>query len=512
MFYSISLSQTLKTTIIIIVLFTISCNGDSFISPEKEQQYGVCWSCSDPYDPGRRCFGSKGEKVFIGVGNRDGYSDFDSIYPWSEIKRCNIQVNGDQQVIVFEGEDGFSLDGTSGDVFVRIPVFNYKRYVQDGFEYRVISKEGDSVHPAFIEAGRVLDAVYISAFEGWYDESGNMLYSKGGVIPSSSLTGDTFLSAARARGANYTLYDNRAVDLVYTLMAVEFGGRNMNHYLGYGYADYWQPDDIASNRVVVEEKNTNEIKINLLPQSLLDQIPVGSNITICRGSQSDVIGQRTILSVEKDSKNAFTIVRFDGAPISVDKHCFIGSAACTTNYCELCDRDSRLNWHTGRADFIKGSLTRNPIRYRWMENLWGSLWHFLPDVSFEDSNMYICEEMASYSIGSVSPPYHQVVTSLPVNTDNGIKDDSAGTNYWVDAIIQDGLSGISFGCSYNQNLTSKDAYGAYYYLNPDSACIVNGGGFDHLWRCNILTNRAWVTKSTKWYLYGARLMYKPIVP
>ena len=68
--------------------------------------------------------------------------------------------------------------------------------------------------------------------------------------------------------------------------------------------------------------------------------------------------------------------------------------------------------------------------------------------------------------------------------------------------------GIDFGRTFDLNLTSDKAFGAYYYLANYKTIVANGGGFDHLYRCNILTQRAWVNTTQKWHLYGARLIYK----
>jgi len=53
-------------------------------------------------------------------------------------------------------------------------------------------------------------------------------------------------------------------------------------------------------------------------------------------------------------------------------------------------------------------------------------------------------------------------------------------------------------------------FGDYYYLSRKATCYVHGGGFDHYWRCGLFTLRGWATDSAKWYLYGSRLIFKPM--
>lgn len=472
-------------------------------------RYGVKYAVNDPTDTGARCFDAVGKTATIGIGSTAGSSDFDSIYPWSEIKRCNIKTNAaGAKIVTFEGESGFALDGSNGDVFVRIPKFSFERYTDDGYEYIVISDSAKAVHPAFVENGNVLDEIFIGAFEGKI--SSNKLRSVGGVIPSSNQTGAAFLSAAVANGSGYSLYDMRCVSAIWALMAVEFGCRNSNSIFGYGASDFLQP--IATYASLSAATATNSITVSKLSPVPLYNLVVGSNITICSGTQANVIAERKLLSVESDETT--TTLTFAGDPIDLTTECFVGSAALSANWCEDAPAGA-LSWHTGRAGWVTGSgaTVQNPMRYRWVENVFGNLWHFMPDVRFNDGQMYQAKNIAEYNLGATIPEgYSPVGAAYPTQTENGSKADTANTNYWVDKLSDNHFAaGITFGAGYSRALTSAQAFGAHYYLDNDGVNnIVNGGGFDHLYRCNILTHRAWIRPNNKWYLYGARLMYKDI--
>lgn len=470
-------------------------------------KYGVRWKIDDPDDLGERCFGAVGVTASIGIGSTNGASDFDAIYPWSEIKRCNINKNANgAEIVTFEGETGFALDGTNGDVFVRIPKFYYERYIEDGYEYRVVSNSGANVHPAFIEDGKELDEIFISAFEGYVDTN-NKLRSIGSVIPSSNILPQSFLDAAQANGNNYSLYDNRCVDAIWTLIAVEFGCRNTNQIFGYGLADFIQPDnDYEKNRVILAATGTNTIRTNKWTSAQKEFIPVGSNLTVCDTTQQNVITQAKILSCVDGSD--YTEWTFDGDAIDVTTNSFIGSAAFDTNWCEN-EPSGNLTYHTGRGNWIANSNTRNPMRYRWIENLFGNLWHFLPDITFSGLQMYVCKNMKDYVMHKKVAPYYPENNLYTVQTSNGSKSDVTGANYWITTFDSGEFTkGVDFGRTFSQSLTSEKAFGAYYYLYPSDVIITNGGGFDHLYRCNMLTQRAWSSLDSQWYLYGARLMYK----
>lgn len=475
--------------------------------------YGVCWSEYNVNDMGRRCFDSKSLTARIGRGSDNGYSDFDSIYPWSEMKRCNVINHGGEIEVIFEGDDRFRLNDINTDVFVRIPKFGYRRYLSNGREYRVISKFG-TPHPAFIEDGRELDEIFIGAFEGYVDTKG--LTSVSDVIPSSGFTASEFLSLAQQRGMNYSLYDLRTIDMLYSLFAVEYGCRNTGNIIGYGISDYVQPLEkeyvVSSNPTArysrFEEKNTNEIHCGYLYS---DKISEGSCVCICRGSQNNILTFARVLKKSTLKRKNSIVYYFDGPAIDIDTDCFIGNCAQSTNWIETCSQP--LKWHTGVSAISDGfdSRMRNPIRYRWIENVVGNLWHLLPDVVFKDRQMYVCENIRDYNLDNFQNFYQPVGDVLPFNDNNGQEVNERGKNFWVTSLTYyKDKPWICFGTSYNTQIYSLQSYGAYYYLRDGIMTIANGGGFDHRMRCNMLTNRAWVYPTQRWYLYGARLIYKNI--
>ncbi len=482
-----------------LLLFVVpSCSDDdeewAYVPGEymadESGRYGVRWSLTDVSDLGQRCFGAVGKTARIGIGAQNGYSDFDSIYPWSEMQRVTI----------------------NGDVFVRIPKFSVERYTDDGYEYRIISKDGASPHPAFVEDGRELDEIYVSAYEG-YAEDGK-LYSRADVIPASNYTPAEFLAMAQNRGECYSLYDMRTVDLIFTLFAVEYGCRNSGVILGHGIAQYLQPleEEYSGTSVFYSKEKTSATnQFRTKYRGNKRRITVDSDICICKGNQDSVLTYAKVIDIKDSSSGNETVYTFDGDPIDVDTDCFIGNCAQHTNWTETCS--APLSWHTGRAG-MKDDYTadqRNPMRYRWIENIVGNVWHYLPDVTFVDEKMYVCDNMRDYVMHKHEPPYELVNYWFPFNDDNGKQKDSRGNNYWVTSLLFDSEEpAMSFGTAFDTSIRSDQAFGAYYYRRDGVNIIANGGGFDHEFRCNILTNRAWIYEGKRWFLYGARLIYKDI--
>ncbi len=480
----------------VVLCLAAACSSDddytfvpmNFAPTQSSGEYGVRWSRTDASDLGERCFDACYKEAIIGIGSNDGHSDFDDIYPWSEMEEVEID----------------------GDVFVRIPKCCVDRYIEDGYEYRVVSRSGGTVHPAFIEDGNEVEAIYVGAYEGYVKDG--MLYSVPDVIPSSDYTPEEFLAMAQRRGTGYTLYDLRTVDLLFTLFAVEYGCRNSGVVLGYGIAQYQQPlekeysgTDAFYSTVTATQTNTFRTK----SRGNNKRITVGSNICICEGSQEQVLTYAKVLAIS-DSKTA-TVYTFDGAPIDVTTDCFIGNCAQDTNWSATCS--APLTWHTGRADMRDGytAAMRNPMRYRGIENIVGNLWHFLPDVTFVNSTLYVCTNMSDYSMHRHTDPYHPLPYTFPYNDNNGVQRDTPGNNFWTTSLVYDSdYPFVCFGDDYSATINSDKAFGAYYYRRDGVNIIANGGGFDHEFRCNILTHRAWIYPDKRWFLYGARLLYKPI--
>lgn len=512
----------------ILALFGVSCYEDIPYGEDEEpsiedweyrtitdsigKRYGVRWKTDDPYDLGERCLDAEGLRARFGVGSSPGKSDYDQVFPWSEIKRCNVKRQGEETIITFDDDPSFSVDGSNGDVFVRIPKFYVEKYIENGYEYRVVSGKGDKPHPAFIENGKELDAVYVSAFEGYMGKD-SLLRSVANVIPTSNITAQQFLDAAQKRGPQYTLYDMRTVDMLFSLIAVEFGCRNTNTIFGYGIADYQQPiekewDTDMRYYAQTEKKNTNTIECK---HRRVEKMNVGTNICICKGNQRNILTFARLTDLKDDGRS--TIYTFDGPPIDITTDCFIGSCAQSTNWTETCSAPHYS--YMGRANMIERGLSpreRNPMRYRWIENIVGNVWHYLPDITFLNRQMYVCSNMQDYQFASHEGAYQPYNAPFEItNNDNGAINDDRGVNYWVTRLMDDSeMRGVSFGIEYDKNLTSSEAFGAYYYLRDGLNIVVNGGGFDHRTRCNLLTTRAWITPSYRWHLYGARLLFKDI--
>lgn len=135
-----------------------------------------------------------------------GRSDFNDIYPWSEMKRQTF---------------------SSGDVMVKIPEFWYKRYVQNDIEYIQIADkpvDGFEKHPGS------------GCFVGAYKTSYNFTSITNSQINTSQ---DTSLRAnararARTKGHGWGILDIATISAIQMLYLVEFANSDSQQAIGDG--------------------------------------------------------------------------------------------------------------------------------------------------------------------------------------------------------------------------------------------------------------------------------------
>ena len=154
-------------------------------------------------------------------------NDFDSVYPWCEMKRCVINEFG--EIVAYEGEPGFFTNGLLGDVFVEIPKFYQKMYKdeqQNYIEYWISSVKDDGfwLNPAFKDGDIELDHIYIGCYEAVYENE--FLYSRAGGTISGNKTLDEYRTLAKNKGKGFKLCDLLEHNLIEYLFMIEYATRN----------------------------------------------------------------------------------------------------------------------------------------------------------------------------------------------------------------------------------------------------------------------------------------------
>ena len=212
------------------------------------------------------------DQTFKRIGKAIGLQsrDFDNIYPWAGMKRCNIK---DGEILCYEGEEEYKEDGSNGDVMVEIPKFWYKvmpiklEDAASGEGQQIVEakwmiankpSKGFKVHPAFIRNNIEVDHVYIGAYEACvYDQSElryllfdeqqmdaevDALSSIKGAIPCSGatqkLTLDNCRKMTQNKGTNYGLMDFTVISAIQLLLLIEHASFDSQTCVGDGISNF----------------------------------------------------------------------------------------------------------------------------------------------------------------------------------------------------------------------------------------------------------------------------------
>lgn len=205
------------------------------------------------------------------VGLSQG-SDFNKFTMYGGRKRCNVLDDG--TIVAYYGDEGYTEDGSNGQVMVFQPKFYYKvvplkleknNDSSIGYHLRKVNyyvsskpKTGFKLHPAFYdENGNAINYILFSADEGsMYDvsakayvndnvdesityEDGDLLCSVAGKKPISGLrqglgTRSVFESMAQNRGAGWHLETIKATSANQLLMMIELAMMNSQTGIGQG--------------------------------------------------------------------------------------------------------------------------------------------------------------------------------------------------------------------------------------------------------------------------------------
>ncbi|MCA9020564.1 MAG: hypothetical protein KDA74_10500 [Planctomycetaceae bacterium] len=465
----------------------------------------------------------------IGLAKGFQPTDFDQIAPFSQMKLCNVlQKEEGEATVTYAGDPGFSLTGSNGNVFVEIPRHYALRYIKDGYEYRFVSDKplpGFVVDPAFVEDGRELPAIYVSAYEA-HVRDGKML-SISGVYPTADGTRPEYRSFARANGPGYGILDIRTLNLLQNLFLVEYATRDSQAAVGGGWGKILQPSRGARLRCTLAEKNTNRFVVSEWRSSLSQKLFVGSAIQMVdwNDQHSVLANERTILRVEADTpQKGMTSIYFDGPPLDTTTDMMLGGAAQKTGWADSLQTPSG---HTKLNGGGTDASYRCAVRYRYMENLWGNVWHYIDGLNFKNGQAYVCDNMRDHASDVTSGAYRLTGITQEIQTDNGTVGGDRERNYMKNLTFDPAHPLLALPLDYvNQGVDAvphaqttprlgsdtlrNHNFGDYYYLSTSATCYVHGGGFDHYWRCGLFTLRGWQTDTRRWYLYGARMIYKPL--
>lgn len=226
-------------------------------------------------------------KTFTRLAGAIGLSsgpDFNKFTMYGGRRRCNVSDDG--TITAYYGDEGYTEDGSNGQVMVFQPKYYYKvvplkleKNTDSGIGYHLRKanyyvsskpKAGFKLHPAFYdENGNAINYILLSADEGsMYDvsakayvndnidesityEEGDLLCSVAGKKPISGLrkgigTKVNLEQMAQNRGAGWHLETIEAISANQLLMIIELGMMNTQIGIGQGVVNI--PNNASYNR------------------------------------------------------------------------------------------------------------------------------------------------------------------------------------------------------------------------------------------------------------------------
>lgn len=382
-----------------------------------------------------------------GAKNLTAGADFDKFSMYGGRKRCNVSDGG--TINAYYGDEGYTEDGSNGQVMVYQPKFYYlvcpleydRQETGYGYHLRKANyyvsetqRAGFKLHPAFYDKnGNEVDYILMSAYEGCiYDTSANAYLkndeqvmdaskdkfsSIAGARPASgvsqNLTRPNIEQMAKNRGEGWHSFGIKTASMEQLLMIVEMGMMNLQTAIGQGVVN--------------------------LPWT------TGSDTT---SSYAGATGSTASLG--------------NGT----------GRATETTTY-------------EGGVATKNTADGKTSICYRGVENFWGNIWKFAYGINFycevgKPFLGYVCKDF-NYAESKRTDNYENIGFALP--SENGyVSAMGYSTNYdWLFLPSEvKGNSSLPVGDYYYQNNTwdgyriallggswhnGSDAGGFYWYLN-----------------------------------------------
>lgn len=425
------------------------------------------------------------ERVADGIGlvakaTKNGeavQNDFDSLYPWSDIRRCNLDP-ATGKITAYEGEPDFITDGTNGEVMVKIPEFWYKRVVKGEYEYIYISDyaRADYEHSKEFYVG-AYDACLIT------DNTTDKLHSYSGKIPGYNKTIAQFRTAAKALGTGFQLIDYHYF-LIQLLYLVEYAHYNSQSILGNGITGVRVSD---ADKALVAENNTNRIVINTSGGNsfLVGQI-------ICIGTSAiwnaSVAQDRKIIAIEdyNDGSIEGKAIKFDGEPVNIVLNNVIWASAQLTGQNDILENKSGC--------LINDS--KHAVSYRGIENVFGNVYNSIDGLNIKDRLAYISRNPANYACDKFDGDYKAIGYVNADDTSSYSKKLGYDENNEEIALpIECGASSSTGTCdNYWSDAGNRVAFVGGHF---------NGGTYAGLfcWICYVASS------NSNWH-YGARLLYQ----
>lgn len=422
---------------------------ESKISNSNQKAYGVKWRLNSNNPICERVglssnynYGYYSGNQWFGTGSEN---DFDKVRPWSDIKLCAIDENGK---IIYDNFD------KSYDIMVEIPKFYYKREIVDGYEYVWISDkmiDGFRIDPAFETKDGVVDYVYVAAYLSNVNEDG-LIGSNSGRTPAINYSLDDVKELIKnKKGDKWQSLDLVTLSMIQKLFLVETACRDSQAlFMGVtnlSWASCYAISDIEASNSIILENNDSSKKISVGDSVTVFRVPKNTNYyDILVKYENKPEWTRTVESVSKNDDGTITIT-FSGDNINIVK-----GESLIMNLPNINGEADSVDYHTGQV--IYDNDGRTSFKYRYLENIWGSVCTMLDGAYVQNCNITVKypngkQNILSYKLAAqtgttsegVSPSLSSIKTMgydidnssimLPSEVGNG----ASAVTYWCDSLF-----------------------------------------------------------------------------
>lgn len=442
------------------------------------------------------------------MSRTDGLSttqEVNQYYPYNSIRLCNLRPNG----ITYQGQTGFARDGSNGEVMVEIPKFYFRRYREGNVEHIQLSptpKKGFIIDPSFVENGKLLDYVYIGAYEGAVVDG--KLSSRTGVHVDAGKSLTEYRSLANANGLGFGEFDYRMYSMIQRLFMVYFADRNSQKVVGRGISDLvyqgW-PNNVAQTTI----NNSNVIRVKL--DNINDERRFSNNsyVTVLQYGRMHVKNYRKIIDIE-DAGNGMWDITFDGEPIDI-----ISGVSWIYPIAQDAGSTDSVRGHVGMSNVFDGIDGHEGVKFLHIENLWGNVWQMVDGYWLDNYRPLIAYNMADYTsdIVQARQTYYHNFTKVYKQSDNSQQ--PLGTEPFIyirELQLDPNKPDIMIPS--NGGASHEAPFGDTFYSYDGELILVVGGGIDHIYRGGLFTqrNRYKIDETGEIHtlLYGSRLIYRPV--
>ena len=295
------------------------------------------------------------------------------------------------------GQLGEAKD-TLGNVFIRIPKFYIRKTDGVGFKTFAVTTRplpGFYLPWCFWDftKNKALPYVDFGRYKATKDGS-NKLESKPNLYPLVNTNIVNFRTYAQNNGAGYQQLDIHVIDVLRTLMLIEFATLNIQAVMTGYTAGRYSADDKAvavttgGNTIVVSNTTGAYYRVG-------QAISVGSTL-----GGNEVFYGRNITQIQADTPEAGkTTITFDGATVNIAVDNILYNSG----------------WKNGFSANIaasSGCITANdgkyPCSYRGIESPFGDVWQFVDGVNVNEYQAWVCKNAAQYASNVFASPYEQL--------------------------------------------------------------------------------------------------------